>query len=91
MWTYQESNNWKTSCMQLDQYKNYVYNKNKLFRVKIKNLLLDWSFKENDPTMRLMHVNGILSDQSIKLFMNLHPNILFHIQDKLKDILQYNL
>lgn len=91
MWTFQESNNWKSQCTQLDQYKNFIFNKNKLFKTKIKNLLIDWSFKEKESDMRLMHVNGILADESIKLFMNLHPNILFYVQDKLRDILQSNM
>ena len=91
MWTFEQSNNWKSQCTQLDQYKNFVFNKNKLFRTKIRNLLIDWSFKEKQPDMRLMHVNGILADQSIKLFMNLHPNILFFVQDRLRDILQSNM
>ena len=54
------------------------------------NLLLDWSFKENNPDMRLMHINGILADESIKLFMNLHPNILFYVEERLRDILELN-
>ena len=44
MWTYQQYNRFKDSCCQLDQYRNYIYNKSKLFKMKIKNLLLDWSF-----------------------------------------------
>lgn len=90
MWTYEESHRIKDSCCQLDQYRNYVYNKSKLFKTKIKILLLDWSFKQINPDMKLMHVNGILSDQSIADFMSLHPNILFHVQSKLNSVLQAN-
>ena len=90
MWTYEESNNWKNACTELDAFKNYIFNKNKLFKVKVKNLLLDWSFKEDNPDMRLMNINGILADESINLFMNLHPNILFFVDDKLRDILELN-
>lgn len=90
MWTYEESNNWKNKCTELDAFKNYIFNKNKLFKIKIKNLLLDWSFKDGDPNMRLMHVNGMLADESLNLFMNLHPNILFYVEDKLRDILELN-
>ena len=90
MWSYEQCNKIKNNCCQLDQYKNYVYNKTKLFKQSVKYLLLDWSFGINNPNMRLMHVNKILSDESISLFMNMHPNILFYIQNKLKGILQGN-
>lgn len=90
IWTYEQSCKWKSLSTQIDVYKNYVFNKNKLFRTKIRNLLIDWSFKQDNPDMRLMHVNGVLADQSLNLFMNLHPNILFHVQNKLRQVLQYN-
>lgn len=91
MWTYQQCNKFKDMCCEQDQYKNYVYNKSKLFKTKIKNLLLDWSFKQSDPNMRLMHVNGVLSDQSINDFMRLHTNILFYVQKQLNNVLQANM
>ena len=90
MWTFEQCNEIKNRCCQLDRYKNYIYNKVKLFRQQLKYLLLDWSFGINDPNMKLMHVNKILSDQSINLIMNMHPNILFFIEDSLKDVLQGN-
>lgn len=90
MWSYQQCNRIKNNCCQLDRYKNYIYNKTKILKQSVKYLLLDWSFGIKDPNMKLMHVNKVLSDQSIALFMNMHPNILFYIQDKLKGILQGN-
>lgn len=91
MWSYQECNRFRDLCCQQDQYRNYVYNKTKLFKMKVKHLLLDWSFKQSDPNMRLMHVNGILSDQSIDDFMRLHTNILFYVQRQLNNVLQANM
>lgn len=88
LWTYQQSCKIKDSCCQPDQYRNYVYNKAKLFKTKIKYLLKDWSFKETDPNMKLLHVNQVLSDQSLNDFMNLHPQILFYIQQQLNVFLQ---
>lgn len=90
MWTFEQCNQIKNKCCQLDQYRNYVYNKVKLFRNQLKYLLVDWSFGVNDSNMRLMHVDKVLSDQSINLIMNMHPNILFFVQESLKDILQGN-
>lgn len=91
IWTYQQSCKLKSDSCQLDKYNNYIYNKVKLFRLKLKYLLVDWSFGVKDSNMKLMHVDKILSDQSINLIMNLQPNILFHIQEQLKNILQGNL
>lgn len=91
MWTYQQYNKFRDLCCEQDQYRNYVYNRSKLFKMKIKHLLLDWSFKQSDPNMRLMHVNGILSDQSIDDFMRLHTNILLHVQNQLNNVLQANM
>lgn len=88
LWTYQQSCKIKDSCCQQDQYRNYVYNKAKLFKTKIKYLLKDWSFKDSDANMKLLHVNQILSDQSLNDFMNLHPQILFYIQQQLNVFLQ---
>lgn len=91
MWNYQQYNSFRDACCQLDQYKNYIYNRPKLFKIKIKHLLLDWSFKQSDPNMKLMHVNGILSDQSIDDFMRLHTNILMYVQRQLNNVLQANM
>ena len=91
MWTYQQYNKFRDLCCEQDQYRNYVYNRSKLFKMKIKHLLLDWSFKQTDPNMRLMHVNEILSDQSIDDFMRLHTNILLHVQNQLNNVLQANM
>ena len=33
MWTYQQCNRFKDLCCEQDQYKNYIYNKSKLFKI----------------------------------------------------------
>ena len=80
LWNYKEENTWRVSCQEYSlESRAYIMNSNKFNEIKIRNLIRDWSFAEYDEKYRLLHVNGVLSDESYDLFCGLQPSIVFHI------------
>lgn len=56
--------------------------------LKLKELIIDWSFGHEDPHMKLHHVNGILTDESLKIIKSLYPWVLEHIINKINLVLE---
>jgi len=56
--------------------------------LKIKNLLVDWSFGQVDAQMKLQHHNNVLTDDSFKMFRSLYPWIVSAIVNKMNIILE---
>ena len=56
--------------------------------LKVSSLLKDWSFGELDPHMKLQHVNGALTDESIVLFRSLYPWVVSSIIQKMNEVLE---
>lgn len=91
MWTYLEELKWKDECLEYNsQSKTQFLNVNKLNEIKIKNLILDWSFSEIDDKFRLLHTDGKLSDESYSIFCGLLPNIANTIVNLMNDVLENN-
>lgn len=91
MWTYLEELKWKDECLEYNsQSKTQFLNVNKLNEIKIKNLILDWSFSEIDDKFRLLHTDGKLSDESYSIFCGLLPNIANAIVNLMNDVLENN-
>lgn len=91
MWTYLEELKWKDECLEYNsQSKTQFLNLNKLNEIKIKNLILDWSFSEIDDKFRLLHTDGKLSDESYSIFCGLLPNIANAIVNLMNDVLENN-
>ena len=92
MWTYQEQIKWKN---QSNEYNNSIkslfLNFNKLNELKIKNLILDWSFGEYDSSLKLLHCDGKLSDESYSIFKGLYPIIANTIVDLMNNVLENNI
>ena len=91
MWFYNEQLQWKQSVM---EYKNslklQVLNQEKLNQIKIKKLILDWSFGQFDENLKLLHCDGKLSDESYDMFMGLYPSIAKTIVDLMNMVLENN-
>ena len=62
----------------------------KLNERKIRRLLLDWSFGEYDDRLKLLHCDGMLSDESYSVFMGLYPSIAGTIVDMMNLVLESN-
>ena len=91
MWTYQEEVELRKQATNYDQIKRmHLIDNDMLNRLKLQKLIKAWSFEEQNPNLKLIHVNGILCDESYKAITNLHPNILRFIIEKMNDVLEYN-
>lgn len=91
MWNYYEELQWKQSVMEYNaKVKLQILNQDKLNEIKIKKLILDWSFGEYDNCLKLLHCDGNLSDESYALFMGLHPSIAKTIVDLMNQVLENN-
>lgn len=84
MWNYLESESWRRASTERNQYGEYIVVRAKFNEMKVRNLLLEWSFDEP----KLMHCGGVLSDESYKSFTELHPNIVRYILSSLESILE---
>ncbi len=80
LWNFREENTWRVSCQEYSfESRSFIMNNNRFNELKIKNLMLDWSFAEFDDKYRLFHVGGILCDECYDLFCGLQTGIVFHI------------
>ena len=81
MWNFLESVTWWQECMEfLQHYKIFNLNVNKFNELKVRRLLLDWSFKDYGDNHKLFHINEQLTDESMNLFFkDFNPIIIQHI------------
>lgn len=81
MWNFLESVTWRQECMEfLQHYKIFNLNINKFNELKVRRLLLDWSFKDYGDNHKLFHINEQLTDESMNLFFkDFNPIIIQHI------------
>lgn len=91
MWRYDEELVWKKQCLQYNSAARFqLINHDKLNQKKIRNLILDWSFGQNEDRLKLLHCDGKLSDESYKIFMGLYPSIANTIVDLMNNVLENN-
>jgi hypothetical protein len=91
MWNYLEELKWKDECLEYNkELKTQYLDLNKLNEIKIKKLILDWSFSEVDNKFKLLHTDGVLSDESYSVFCGLLPNIANAIVNSMNDVLENN-
>ncbi len=91
MWTYNEELDWKDKCTEYDsRSKMQMINTAKLNEIKLRWLMLDWSFGEYDSQLKLLHCDGKLSDESYNLFKGMYPSIANTIVDMMNLVLESN-
>jgi hypothetical protein len=91
MWSYEEGVELRKKSTQYDDIKRVHYIDHDLFnRLKIQKLVKSWTFEEENPKLKMHHVSGVLTDESFKAIMSLHPNILRYIIERMNDVLEYN-
>lgn len=91
MWGYREELEWKNKATEYDAERRvHSMNNDVLNELKLRNLLLDWSFSEKEPELKLMHVNRILSDESIEMFFSFYPSVVRYMVDKMNEVLEGN-
>lgn len=91
MWNYGEELQWKSKFIEYNSnMKMQEVNKDKLDEYKIRHLMLDWSFGEYDDRLKLLHCDGVLSDESYGIFMGMYPSIASTIVDLMNLVLESN-
>lgn len=91
MWTFEEDIEMRKQASSYDPVKRlHLVDNDFLDRLKIQRLLKAWSFEKDNPRLKLLHVNGILVDESYKAFMKLYPNIVRYIIGRMNNVLEYN-
>lgn len=90
IWTYDEMVDLRKRSMIYDNMKRInLLDSDILNRLKIQKLLVKWTLDRENPRMKLVHVNGILSDESWKAFTKLSPNIAERIINEMNLVLDY--
>jgi hypothetical protein len=56
--------------------------------LKIRSLLMDWSFAQIDPHMKIQHHNNALTEDSFKMFRSLYPWVVNAIINKMNVVLE---
>jgi hypothetical protein len=89
MWNFMESIDWRQECMDYNQsYRIFNVNQNKFNELKVRRLLLEWSFNEYDDRHKLFHINKQLTDESMGVIFNkLHPHIVKKIIELMNECL----
>jgi len=91
MWSFEEEVMLRKEATKYDATKRmHLVDHDHLNRLKVQRLLKDWSFEAKSQRLKLLHVNGVLSDESYDMFRKLHPNISRHIVEKMNDVLEFN-
>lgn len=91
MWNYREQLKWKQECTQYHTASHsQIINNQKLNQKKIRNLILDWSFGLYNDRLKLLHCNGVLSDESYVMFQGLYPSIANTIVNLMNAVLENN-
>jgi len=91
MWTFNEEIELRKMSTTFDMSKRmHLIDHDILNRLKIQRLMTSWSFEEDNPRLKLLHLNGILSDEGWEAFTRLHPNISRYIIEQMNTILEYN-
>jgi len=91
MWSYEEEIELRKQATNYDPIKRiHLIDHDMLNRLKIQRLMKSWSFEKDNPRLKLLHVNGVMVDESFKNVMRLHPNILRFLIERMNNVLEYN-
>lgn len=91
MWTYKEELDWKRRCGEVDATTRTLrIDQGKYDETKLRNLIRSWSFEEYDPKFKLLHVGGVLSDESYELLQGMFPAIVDNILYMMNSVLEDN-
>jgi hypothetical protein len=91
MWSFEEEIVLKKQATTYDQLKRIHFVDNDLLnRLKVQSLLKVWSFEKDNQRLKLLHVNGTLSDESYVAFTKLYPTIVRYVLERMNNVLEYN-
>lgn len=91
MWSFEEDVALRKMCTSYDPLKRLHFVDNDVLnRVKVQRLLKSWTFERDNPRLKILHVGGVLSDESYTAFSKLQPNIIRHILERMNNVLEFN-
>ena len=91
MWTFDEMIAMRKMATSYDTTKRvHMIDNDALNRLKIQKMMLSWTFDKNNPRLKLLHVNQVLSDESWIAFTSLQPNISSHIIEEMNKVYEFN-
>jgi hypothetical protein len=91
MWSYEEEIELRKRATQYDSVKHWHFiDHDILNRLKIQRLMKSWSLEQDNARLKLLHVNGVMADESFNAVMKLHPNILRKIIEGMNEVLELN-
>ena len=90
MWNYDEMIELKKMATSYDPQKRiHMIDNDVLNRLKVQRLIVSWTLDRENPRLKLLHVQGILSDESWKVFTKLQPNIITYIFDEMNKVYEF--
>jgi len=91
MWDYDEMVGMRKMSMSYDSVKRmHMIDNDALNRLKVQKLLISWTFGEDNPRLKLHHVQGAMTDESWEAFKRLQPNIITYILDRANGVYEFN-
>lgn len=91
MWNYDEMVEMRKMSMSYDSSKRmHMIDNDALNRLKIQKLLVSWTFGDENPRLKLNHVQGVMTDESWETFKRLQPNIITFILDGANSVYEFN-
>lgn len=91
MWNYDEELKWRSECTEFNNNMKVQYiNVEKFNELKVRRLMMDWSFGECEDRLKLLHCDGVLSDESYSIFKGMYPSIANRIVALMNGVLENN-
>lgn len=91
MWNYDEMVEMKKKATSYDTTRRvHIIDNDSLNRLKIQKFLQSWTMDKDNPRLKIHRVQGVLTDESWKMFTKLQPNILNYIFDKMNEVYELN-
>jgi len=90
IWSFNEEVELRKMATIFDPLKKiHIVDNDYLNRLKVQRLMMNWTLDKNNDKLKLLHVNGVLSDEGWKAFTSLYPNIIRFVLESMNAVLEY--
>jgi hypothetical protein len=91
MWTYDEQVILKKKSTTFDgERRVHMIDNDALNRLKVQKFMLSWTFDRDNPRLKLLHVQGVLTDEGWQAFTKLQQNIIAYILGEMNQVYELN-
>ena len=92
LWNYNEMVDLRKKATAYDASKRmHMVDNDVLNRLKVQKLMVSWTFGEDNARLKIIHVGGVLTDESWDAFTKLQPNIISHIMSEMNNVYELGL